>query len=149
MVCETPYNPFAGCRKRARIWAAVVLTCCSLMLIRAATLDLSGDGVRPHEQLGVQRCMWQAQRGAPCPTCGFTTSVALAAQGRLWASLVVQPAGFVLAVLAAVAVWVSGWVVWSGSTAPGVVIAGWWRARTLAVVAVMMLAAWLYKLAVT
>ena len=60
-------------------------------------------GVGTHEQLGFQPCLPMATWGVPCPGCGVTTAVTLAAQGRLAESFTTQPLGFLLALLAVLA----------------------------------------------
>ena len=62
-------------------------------------LEADERGFGTHEQLGMQPCVTMDRWGIPCPGCGVTTSVVLASQGRLGASLRVQPLGVFLIAL--------------------------------------------------
>jgi hypothetical protein len=134
-----------------RLTAAAVLLGCLGLLAVAAWLEPAQAGLSTHTQLGLSGCAWQADHGGPCPSCGMTTAFALAAEGRLAASFVAQPAAALLAVLTAAAVWGSAWVLWSGSAA-GLRMVGriWALPRGTLPVAVVILIglAWAYKLAV-
>ena len=70
--------------------------------------DARGHGT--HEQLGLRPCTTMELWDVPCPGCGVTTSVTLAAQGRIWDSIVTQPFGFVCAVAG---LFFFGWAVWA------------------------------------
>jgi len=79
-----------------------------LALVLAAALGLAflgsfltpdARGLGTHEQLGFAPCMPMARWGIPCPGCGVTTAVTLAAQGRPLDSFLTQPLGFLLALL--------------------------------------------------
>ena len=60
-------------------------------------------GFGTHEQLGFSACAFREWLGAPCPTCGVTTSVSHLAHGDLLASLRTQPLGLVITLAAMVA----------------------------------------------
>lgn len=60
-------------------------------------------GFGTHEQLGMDPCRFIAWTGIPCPGCGVTTSVALAAHGRFAAAFWTQPFGLLVAVLVPIA----------------------------------------------
>jgi hypothetical protein len=62
-------------------------------------LEPDPRGFGTHEQLGFDTCWMVARLGVPCPGCGVTTAVALAARGELGASVATQPFGTLLAVL--------------------------------------------------
>lgn len=62
----------------------------------SAGLTPSAAGVGTHMQLGLPACGFLARTGWPCPSCGLTTSFALAARGRFADAAFVQPFGFVL-----------------------------------------------------
>lgn len=57
--------------------------------------DARGYGT--HEQLGLPACKMMEWFGVPCPGCGVTTSVALAAHLQVLASIRNQPFGFLVA----------------------------------------------------
>ncbi len=73
--------------------AAVVL------LVLGVFLTPAEAGVGTHEQLGLPACSTMRWFDTPCPGCGVTTSVTLAAQGRVAESIANQPFGFLVAVL--------------------------------------------------
>src|SRR5437773_24545 len=88
-----------------RIGAAGVSAACAGMLGVGAWLTPDGAGHGTHTQLGLPACAWAAVMHRPCPTCGMTTAVSLAAQGRLVDSFVAQPFGLVVALGATLAFW--------------------------------------------
>ena len=99
-----------------------------------------------HEQLGFRPCWPMKAWNVPCPGCGVTTAVALAAHGRLVASLATQPFGAVLCASAvAAAVWASS-AHRRGRDLSVEVGALPWR-QMLGALLVLLLLAWLYKLA--
>ena len=63
-------------------------------------LEPSPTGSGTHTILGLPPCGMLVSTGKPCPTCGVTTSFALAAHGRFGDALVNQPFGLVLFALA-------------------------------------------------
>lgn len=65
-----------------------------LVLGRALRPDPRGFGT--HQQLGFGPCWPMAHWNLPCPGCGVTTAVALAAHGEALASLHTQPLGLAL-----------------------------------------------------
>jgi hypothetical protein len=60
-------------------------------------------GFGTHEQFGFSPCAFREWLGAPCPTCGVTTSVSHLAHGHLFESLRTQPLGLVLTMAALMA----------------------------------------------
>jgi hypothetical protein len=83
---------------------ALALPVALLVLGRALEPDPRGWGT--HEQLGFQPCLPMRAWNFPCPGCGVTTSVALAARGRPLAALRTQPFGLVaLTAALATAAW--------------------------------------------
>jgi len=91
-----------GPRSRAHwLWmAGAALASLGLVVSGLATPSPSGSGT--HVQFGLPPCAAMELFGLPCPGCGVTTSVALAADGRFAASLSNQPFGFALAACSAV-----------------------------------------------
>lgn len=84
------------------------------VLVVALWLRPDGKGIGTHQQLGLDRCQFEARTGLPCPTCGMTTSFSYFVRGRWLASAYVQPMGTVLAFVAAMTVWGALYVAWSG-----------------------------------
>ena len=82
-------------------WSAVLV---GLLLVLGIATRLSPDprGVGTHEQLRalglppLPPCGFLAATGWPCPSCGYTTTFALAAHGRWIAAFVNQPMGFLV-----------------------------------------------------
>lgn len=73
-------------------------------------LEPDGRGFGTHEQLGLRPCTMMELWEVPCPGCGVTTSVTLAARGRLGDSLAAQPFGTALALASVV------WSLWALAT---------------------------------
>jgi len=90
---------------RGRATALLVAVVCLGVLVIAAKLNPSKNGLGSHRQLGLQACQFESQTGIPCPTCGMTTSFAHFVRGQIPASLWVQPMGTVLALLTTMAFW--------------------------------------------
>lgn len=107
-------------------------------------MEPSPTGTGTHTQIGLAPCGMLIATGHPCPTCGVTTSFALAAHGRLGESLVNQPFGLLvfLMTVGGLAVTVVTLVTgrsWGPSLTPG---------RLIGAVLALLLAAsaaWAYK----
>ena len=80
----------------------------------------------------------------PCPTCGWTTAFAHAADGRLLTSLATQPFGGLLAIATAMAMLLGLYVAVTGSRVAWIFTRLWGR-WTGWLLAGMVLAAWIYK----
>lgn len=110
-------------------------------------LEPDARGLGTHEQLGMRPCTTMDLWGVPCPGCGVTTAVTLAARGRLWDSFVTQPFGFALALGAVAFV---AWALWGQATGRDLyrglmeVPLARWGTGLVAIV----LTAWIYKLAI-
>lgn len=107
-------------------------------------LEPDGRGVGTHERLGLAPCLPMELWNFPCPGCGVTTSVTLAAHGRLLDSLRNQPFGFLVAVGLAAFVLLAPLVHLRGRDL--------WRellevrlARWFPVLATLLVLSWLYK----
>ena len=87
------------------------------MLVLAAALPPSPDGVGTHTQLGLQPCQFLATTHIPCPTCGMTTATSYFVRGNILASLYIQPMGFLIALAAAVAFWAGLYIAVTGRPA--------------------------------
>lgn len=136
-------SPSAG---RERLIAAGIAILAVSPLVVASVLEPSSDGLGTHRQLGLPACSWVAGFGLPCPSCGMTTAFSFAARGELGAAFATQPAGALLAVLAAVVGVVAAWTAATGSRIWTLMWAAmdrraWWS--LLGVVAL----AWIYKIA--
>jgi hypothetical protein len=90
---------------------------CLSLLVTAAALQPSPEGVATHTNLGFARCTFLDRTGLPCPSCGMTTSFAWFVRGNVLASLYVQPMGFVLACLTAITFWVALYLAITGKPA--------------------------------
>jgi len=66
-------------------------------------------GYGTHTHLGLPECMTIEWWGVPCPGCGVTTSVCLAAHGQFLAALHNQPLGLFCALALALA---PAWALW-------------------------------------
>lgn len=100
-------EPAAAGRSKEH-WVVLALAVTGLLAFVAAGLLLEPDarGYGTHEKLGLQPCLPMAQWGIPCPGCGVTTAVTLAAHGELWRSFLTQPLGIlVAAAILAFGVW--------------------------------------------
>lgn len=89
----------------ARLQAAAVAVVMLAVLAVAAWLDPDAAGHGTHTQLGMPRCGWVVAFDKPCPTCGMTTSFALAAGREPTLAFLTQPLGALLALVAAAAFW--------------------------------------------
>lgn len=143
---STPVSPAIRADLASRAVAGLVLVACSSFLLVAAGLDPNPAGIGTHCQLGMAPCGFVEQAGLPCATCGMTTAVALAADGRLIDAVRVQPAGATLAVVAAAVALLAAWSLLSGMRLTPV----WdalWNLRSFVAASVLVLGAWLYKIA--
>ncbi len=130
-----------------RIMAALAAGASLAILLVAVWLKPAEAGHGTHEQLGLHPCVWASTIGQPCPTCGMTTSFALAARADFFGSFQTQPLGFMLALCVASAFWIGLHISLTGSTiAPA--IAGLLGTRALWVSFAALIAAWVYKIGV-
>jgi len=126
-----------------RIIAMVVLIGCVSPLLLAARLDPHPAGLGTHTQMGLHACAWHQTRGYACPTCGWTTAMALATDGRLFAAFFTQPTAAFTALGLAMATWVAGWVALTGAS-----IGPWLRPlanwKTPALCGILVMLGWAY-----
>jgi hypothetical protein len=107
-------------------------------------LDPDAGGTGTHEQLGLPPCGLLISTGVPCPTCGVTTSFALAAHGRFAEAFVNQPFGLITFIVAAGALAALVAALALGRSLAGVVTP--WRIGTGSLVLVVLATlSWLYK----
>ena len=116
----------------------------AVLLYQSGVDPLSGEGT--HEQLGLPKCGWITMMDMPCPTCGMTTAFANAAHGRFWQSFRAQPMGFLLALATAMTLLVCMHTLITGSRLPRAFLR-LWGVRSGWVLAVLIVAAWGYKIA--
>ena len=118
----------------------------ALLVVLGVLIDPDPRGFGTHERLGLPSCKPMDWWNVPCPGCGVTTSVALAAHGRIWASIRNQPFGFVVAVgLPLFALWAVFNALRGKNLAQE---ASRWRLGRLGFVLIaIMVASWAYKLA--
>jgi len=97
--------PAAGRLERV-FWAGSLLACLSVLYLAAFRLNPERSrGIGTHEQLGLPPCGFPEMTGGyPCPSCGYTTTFTLAAQGNVLEAFVNQPFGFLVFVLTVLAV---------------------------------------------
>jgi hypothetical protein len=114
-----------------------------LLLARGLVPSTSGFGT--HRQLGLPACEFLTRTGWPCPSCGLTTSFALAAQGRWYDAAMVQPFGFVLFVSLVVAIPLLGYAAARRVPLRRVFEPGY-AMRGLGCFGTLYVAAWLYRL---
>src|SRR5262245_59589459 len=86
------YSPYAEADRNGYLAVAFVS---ALILVIARLLHPSPRGFGTHEQLGLPPCPFLLLTGMPCPSCGLTTSFALAARLQFLSSLTIQPFGFI------------------------------------------------------
>jgi hypothetical protein len=92
----------------------VVAGGCLAVLIVAASLLPSHDGLGTHREMGLPECSWLRAYGIPCPACGMTTSFCWFVRGNVLASFYVQPMGCALALLCCVCFWAGLYVALTG-----------------------------------
>lgn len=131
----------ASTRAPSAAGACVLLAICLAGLLIGGNLTPNRQGFGTHSQLGLPPCGFLVASGFPCMTCGMTTSVSLAAQGRLQDSARVQPGGLVVAIGLACGVWFSLHALIAG---PGVwrLASNLFRTRVLIALGLVFAAAW-------
>lgn len=99
-----PIAPAAR-RRSTEHWVILGGTIAAALAILVLGLWITPDarGFGTHEQLGMAPCHFLAWTGFPCPGCGVTTSVSLAAHGSFAQSLSTQPLGTLLTILVPIA----------------------------------------------
>jgi hypothetical protein len=129
-----------------RILAGIVGVALLAMLVVGAHLTPSPEGHGTHEQMGMPPCGFVIATGHPCPTCGMTTAVTLAAHRRPLQAILTQPFGALVAIGGAVGFWGCLHVAAFGSRL-GRVAEPLLRPRILWIGAGLLVAAWIYKIA--
>ncbi len=148
MLSPAAQAPVLASRSRGHRLGALALAIASLaVLVVGASLQPDRAGHGTHTQLGLPPCGWAVLLGYPCPTCGMTTAVCLAAHARPLEAFATQPAGALIAVLLAATFWVCLYIAATGSSL-GERMLGLLTVRSLWWIAGAGLAAWAYKIAV-
>ena len=128
-----------------RLLAAAVSLGCGAVLVVAFLLSPDGSGAGTHEQMGLPACGWITHMGLPCPTCGFTTAFAHAADGDILAAFDTQPMGALLAITTALACLGGLIILLTGAPVEGLVTR-YWSVRWTWIVLGLLLVAWAYKM---
>lgn len=129
-----------------RIGGACVLGAIMGIFAIAALLDPPAAGHGAHQQLGLSPCPLPIVAGIPCPTCGMTTSIVHLSKGSLLSAMHTQPAGFLVGMALLVVAILAAEAVAAGRFRK----INWYRIRphrAAVSVILIVLAAWLYKLA--
>ena len=144
---EISSQPFSKDERRRRLLGLLVAAISGAVLGLAWWLQPATEGVGTHQQLGLPACAWPARFGIPCPTCGYTTSFALAAKGHFLDSFMNQPMALVAALATGCIFVASIWTILTGRTSAPIAerAAG---GRFWIIVGVLGLISWGYKIAV-
>ena len=134
-------------RLTRRAIALATLVASMALLVVADRLSPDASGMGTHRQLGLPACGWVDGFGLPCMTCGMTTAFAAAADGDLAGAFRAQPFGALLALATGVTAVVSAYVLLTGSAVGGLVFR-FLTPRTAAVLGVLAVLAWIYKIAI-
>ena len=133
-------------RASRRFVGTVVAGACAALLLLAAWMKPSEDGLGTHQQLNMPPCGWILLMDCPCPTCGMTTAVSYAAHGNLLRSFWTQPLGFAFALATTMAMFIGTYTAATGSRV-GIVLAGMWTRRATWWLIAFAMASWLFKIA--
>ena len=145
---DAPTGGRMGSRLRDRLIASLVALAGASLLGLAAWMEPESSGQGTHQQLGLQACGFLSLTGLPCATCGCTTSVALAADGRLGAAVLNQPFGAAVALALACLTLVCAYAAWRGLSLTPLLL---WAARPGPVLIALgvALVSWGYRLLLT
>ena len=130
--------------RQRRILGAIVALGSGSLLIVAAMLSPSENGLGTHQQLRLPECGWITIFDLPCPTCGMTTAFSHAADGNLVVSFLTQPLGSLLALATAMAFLSGMYIAFTGSRI-GSMFGRLWTYRTGWILAGLVMASWGYK----
>lgn len=130
--------------RQRRVMGAIVALGSGSLLMVAAILSPSEEGLGTHQQLMLPECGWITIFDLPCPTCGMTTAFSHAADGNLLASFLTQPLGSLLALATAIAFLSGMYVAFTGSRI-GSMFGRLWTYRTGWIIAGLVVVSWGYK----
>ena len=128
-------------------WALLALApaCLVALAILGTLISPAPEGHGTHTQLGLPPCLPMVWWGVPCPGCGVTTSVSLAAHGRFLEAFLNQPFGALVALgLALYPLWALYQLARRRDLSERARALG--RPLTYAALALAILGAWIYKL---
>ncbi len=117
------------------------------LLLVARLLRPSAEGVGTHRQLGLPPCAFLHFTGIPCPSCGLTTSVAHAARLHFYESVITQPFGFVVFLIAILSIPLSIYFIYRRVPWPKLGDLRGGKFAAYLMIALFLLS-WLYKIAV-
>lgn len=132
--------------KSNRALAAAAAVGVLALLITARCLEPSATGIGTHQQLGLPPCTSVVLFGVRCPSCGMTTSWALATRGRLLESMQINAGGFLLVLIAIAYLPASCYFLFKGKSSRG----GWFSlALAIALISALAIAIiqWCIRLA--
>ena len=131
-----------------RLLAGGLAIGCLTVMVIGTTLKPSPTGISTHTGLvRLQRCQFEYRTGIPCPSCGFTTSMAHFVRGNIIASIYVQPMGALIAFSAAATFWIGGYIAVTGRPVHRLFAMLPGRALLIALLS-FAIAAWGYKIAI-
>lgn len=141
-----PARAAATISPRGRVLAAAIAAAALGVLALAVWMEPAATGLGTHRQLGLPECSWITMMNMPCPTCGMTTAFAHAADGQLPAAFHAQPLGALLALATAMTAILSIYIALTGSRI-ALALTRLWGRRSGWLLAAVVVAAWLYKVA--
>jgi hypothetical protein len=132
--------------RKDRIRYSAAAGSAAALLFIARLLRPSADGFGTHRQLGLPPCAFLHFTGIPCPSCGLTTSVAHAARLHFYESVITQPFGFVVFLIAILSIPLSIYFIYRRVPWPKLANL---RGRKFAacLMIILFLLSWLYKIA--
>ena len=127
-------------------WLGLVVALLGLsLLVIAANLTPSDEGIGTHQALGLPECNWIATMDMPCPTCGMTTAFSHTVRGQWMDAARAQPLGLVFCLVAAMAVLGGLWALCTGAS-PGSLVASVWNRWWVWGLIALALTAWAWKI---
>jgi len=128
-----------------RVVPSIVLAASCTLIGLGLFLQPDSSGYGTHQQLGLPACGFLGINQIPCATCGWTTAFTHAVHGNLIQAFATQPAGAFFAIAVAALAIISGY-----GLAVGTSLTLFWRwlrrPHLILLFAVIVLAAWLYKI---
>lgn len=99
---ETAFNSSSRLPTLSRVASGLGALTIAILIIVAALLTPSPDGIGTHRGIGLPPCQWIQLFGIRCPACGMTTSWAWMTRGEISNAAYANPAGALLFVQAAI-----------------------------------------------
>jgi hypothetical protein len=143
---QTVQTTASDCAWTRRLVALLVAAGCLTLIVIGFALVPCERGMGTHSQLGLPPCWWIMSMDMPCPTCGMTTAFSHAAHGHLWQSFITQPMGCVVALATGMTLWISLYIVGTGSCVAERLTRHWSMWHTWLLCAAVLVA-WVYKVA--